>query len=82
MENIEQEYKGDVYGDLKVVSGRMVLKMAPLPEDIVKLGEEGVNQIWRNARLRGAGMKRAKTLVSARSTALEVRKHRKLQEWN
>ena len=58
------EYK-DVYGDLKAVSGRMVLKMAPLPEDIVKLGVEGVNQIWRNAKLRGAGMKRAEALVSA-----------------
>ena len=43
----------------------MVLKAAPLPEDIRKLGVEGVNQIWRNAKLRGAGMKRAKTLVSA-----------------
>ena len=58
------EYK-DVYGDLKAVSGRMVLKAAPLPEDIVELGVEGVNQIWRDAKLRGAGMKRAKTLVSA-----------------
>ncbi|MCI8830028.1 MAG: IS110 family transposase [Lachnospiraceae bacterium] len=58
------EYK-DVYGDLKAVSGRMVLKVAPLPEDIVKLGTEGVNRIWRDAKLRGAGMKRAKTLVSA-----------------
>ena len=46
------------------VSGRMVLKAAPLPEDIRKLGAEGVNQIWRDAKLRGAGMKRAKTLVS------------------
>ncbi len=58
------EYK-DVYGDLKAVSGRMVLKAAPLPEDIIRLGAEGVNQIWRDAKLRGAGMKRAKTLVSA-----------------
>ncbi len=58
------EYK-DVYGDLKAVSGRMVLKAAPLPEDIIKLGAEGVNRIWRDAKLRGAGMKRAKTLVTA-----------------
>ena len=58
------EYK-DVYGDMKAVSGRMVLKVAPLPEDIIKLGAEGVNQIWRDAKLRGAGMKRAKTLVTA-----------------
>ena len=58
------EYK-DVYGDLKAASGRMVLKVAPLPDDIIKLGAEGVNQIWRDAKLRGVGMKRAKTLVSA-----------------
>ena len=58
------EYK-DVYGDMKAVSGRMVLKVAPLPEDIIKLGAEGVNRIWRDAKLRGAGMKRAKTLVTA-----------------
>lgn len=31
----------------------MVLKEAPLPEDIRKLGAEGVNKIWRNAKLRG-----------------------------
>ena len=43
----------------------MILKAAQLPEDIGKLGVEGVNQIWRGAKLRGAGMKRAKTLVSA-----------------
>ena len=43
----------------------MVLQAAPLPEDIRKLGAEGVNRIWRDATLRGAGMKRAKTLVSA-----------------
>ena len=43
----------------------MVLKQAPLPEDIVKLGVDGVNKIWRDAKMRGAGMKRAKTLVTA-----------------
>ena len=58
------EYK-DVYGDLKAVSGRMVLKEAPLPEDIVRLGAKGVNRIWREAKLRGAGIKRAKALVTA-----------------
>ena len=58
------EYK-DVYRDLKAASGRMVLKAAPLPGDIIKLGVEGVNQIWRDAKLRGVGMKRAKTLVTA-----------------
>ncbi len=55
----------DVYGNVGAVSGLMVLKVAPLPEDIVKLGVEGVNRIWRDAKLRSVGLKRAKTLVTA-----------------
>ncbi|EHO49824.1 hypothetical protein HMPREF9099_02742 [Lachnospiraceae bacterium oral taxon 082 str. F0431] len=55
----------DVYGSVGAVSGLMVLKAAPLPEDIVKLGVDGVNWIWRDAKLRGVGLKRAKTLVTA-----------------
>ena len=58
------EYK-DVYRKLDAVSGRMILNQAPLPSDIVKLGVEGVNQIWRDAKLKGAGRKRATTLVAA-----------------
>lgn len=55
----------DVYGNAGAVSGIMILKEAPLPEDIVKLGVEGVNRIWRDAKLRGVGLKRAKNLVTA-----------------
>lgn len=57
------EYK-DVYGNLDAVSGMMILKEAPLPADIVKLGVEGINKIWRDAKLRAVGMKRAKTLIN------------------
>lgn len=57
------EYK-DVYGQLDAISGMMILKQAPLPADIVKLGVEGVNEIWREAKLRAVGYKRAKTLVN------------------
>ena len=57
------EYK-DVYGKLDAVSGRMVLREAPLPEDIVALGVEGINRIWRGAKLRAVGVKRAKALVN------------------
>ena len=55
----------DVYRNVGAVSGLMVLKVAPLPEDIVKLGVDGVNRIWRDAKVRGVGLKRAKTLVTA-----------------
>jgi len=58
------EYK-DVYGKTDCVSGLMILKQAPLPSDIEALGVEGVNKVWRDAKLRGVGIKRAKTLVSA-----------------
>lgn len=47
-----------------------MLKKASLPEDIKKLGVEGVNKIWRDAKLRGAEMKRVKTLVSAAEHSL------------
>ena len=58
------EYK-DVYGNPDAKSGMMILKAAPLPEDIVTLGVDGVNQIWREAKLKAVGIKRAKILVSA-----------------
>jgi hypothetical protein len=43
----------------------MILKHASLPEDIKTLGVEGVNQIWRDAKVRAVGKKRAQTLVNA-----------------
>jgi transposase len=43
----------------------MILKKAALPCDIIALGEEKINEIWREAKLRAVGKKRAKTLVEA-----------------
>jgi transposase len=54
-----------VYNDTLAAGGLMILKEAPLPEDILRLGAEGVNQIWRNGKLRGSGMKRAEKVVEA-----------------
>lgn len=58
------EYK-TVYGKLDAKSGMMILKEAPLPEDILTLGIEGVTQIWRDAKMRAVGKTRAKTLIEA-----------------
>lgn len=58
------EYK-DVYRSCDAISGVMVLRVCPLPADIVILGADGVNKIWRDAKLRAAGMKRALNLVEA-----------------
>ena len=43
----------------------LILKQAPLPEDILTLGIDGVNQIWRDAKMRAVGKARAKTLIEA-----------------
>jgi len=58
------EYK-TVYGKPDAKSGMLILKAAPLPEDILTLGIDGVNQIWRDAKLRAVGKARAKTLIEA-----------------
>ena len=72
------EYK-DVYSTPDAVSGIMILKKAPLPADIIALGVDGINQIWREAKLRGSGLKRAKTLISAAEHSIEAVKPRRQQ---
>ena len=58
------EYK-TVYGHTDAKSGMLILKVASLPEDILTLGIDGVNQIWRDAKVRAVGKARAKTLIEA-----------------
>lgn len=58
------EYR-KVYGKVDAISGMMILKKSPLPKDMLKLGADGINAIWRDAKLKGTGIKRAQTLVSA-----------------
>ena len=43
----------------------LIIKAAQLPEEIQTLGIDGVNQIWRDAKLRAVGKARAKTLIEA-----------------
>ncbi len=58
------EYK-TVYGKTDSISGMLVIRKAPLPEDILALGVEGINKIWRDAKMRAVGLKRATTLMEA-----------------
>ena len=46
------EYKG-IYTHIDAKGGLLVLKQAPTPEEIVKLGVEGIIKIWKDAKLRG-----------------------------
>ena len=43
----------------------MILDLYPLPEDIVTLGVEGILQIWRSKKVRGAGERKARKLYEA-----------------
>lgn len=58
------EYR-EVYKNPDAISGMMILRKAPLPADIAALGVQGVNQIWRDAKMKAVGLKRAMTLVNA-----------------
>lgn len=55
----------DVYRDVDSKSGMAVLRVYQLPADIVKAGADKINQIWRDLKIRGVGLKRARELVSA-----------------
>lgn len=42
-----------------------MLKQAPTPEEIVRLGVEGIIKIWKDAKLRGNGHKKAMLILNA-----------------
>ena len=42
-----------------------VLKEEPFPEDILRLGIEGIREIWHKAKLRGRGYSRAAEIVKS-----------------
>lgn len=59
-----------VYKVFDSVSGLAVLQQAPLPEDVVKLGAEGIVELWRNKKIRAVGKKRAQTLIKAAQSSI------------
>lgn len=63
------EYK-DAFGRVDGSFALEVLKVAPFPEDIVALGEDGIREIWHNAKLRGRGYSRATELFRYASTSV------------
>jgi len=52
------EYK-DAFGKINGSFCLEVLKQAPFPEDLKRLGVEGIREIWHVAKLRGRGYSRA-----------------------
>ena len=66
------EYKG-IYTNIDAKGGIMVLKEAPVPDDIINLGVEGIQKIWRDAKLRGNGLKKAMKIVNAAANSIGLK---------
>ena len=64
----------DVFGDYEAQSSMLLLKKVCTPEAIVELGAEKINQIWRDAKLRAVGMKRATTLCETAKRSIGLKK--------
>lgn len=73
----------ECYSGWDSTSGLLLLKEASLPQDILKIGAGGINQIWREAKVRAAGLKRAQTLIEAaqNSVGLEAGEDARLEIW-
>ena len=67
------EYK-EVFGDYEAQGSMLLLKAACTPEAVIELGAEKINQIWRDAKLRAVGMKRATTLCETAKRSIGLKK--------
>ena len=56
------EYK-DAFGKTDGQFCLEILRVDPFPEDLLRLGEEGIRQIWHEAKLRGRGYSRASEII-------------------
>ncbi len=54
----------DAFGKIDGAFALEVLKVSPIPADIIALGTEGLRNIWHDAKLRGRGYSRASEIVS------------------
>ena len=56
------EYK-DAFGKTDGLFCLEILRIAPFPKDLLELGEDGIRQIWHEAKLRGRGYSRAGEII-------------------
>lgn len=67
------EYK-EVFRNYEAQSSMLLLKVACTPKAVMELGAEKINQIWRDAKLRTVGMKRATTLCETAKRSIGLKK--------
>ena len=67
------EYK-EVFRDYEAQSSMLLLKGACAAKEVMDPGAEKINQIWRDAKLRAVGMKRAMTLCETAKRSIGLKK--------
>ncbi|MDT3844990.1 MAG: transposase [Bacillota bacterium] len=68
------EYKG-IYRQINAKGGLLILKEAPIPEDVIKLGIDGIIEIWKREKLRANGRKKAIRMHSKRLILAKKERH-------
>lgn len=66
------EYK-EALGKVDGTFSLELLKQAPFPDDLRALGEDGIRQIWHDAKLRGRGYSRAREILQYAETSVGMR---------
>ena len=66
------EYK-DALGKADGAFSLELLKQAPFPDDLTALGEDGIRQIWHNAKLRGRGYSRAREILQFAKVSVGIK---------
>ena len=66
------EYK-DAFGKVDGTFCLEVLKKAPFPDDLTKLGTDGIKQIWHDAKLRGRGYANAETILDKAKNSVGIK---------
>lgn len=77
---------GNTFGKPEGIFSLELLKNAQVPEDIIILDEEGLRDIWHNAKLRGCGYSKAKEIVDYAKASVGLKEgidaSRKAIEWD
>jgi len=60
----------EVFGSISCKASILLLEKAVLPKEIISLGVDGINKIWRDAKLRAVGKARAMSLYEAALTSV------------
>ena len=72
MDKYFPEYRR-IYKDVDMVFSLAVLAKAPLPEDIVRIGEDGIRALWHSEKLRGRGYSKAAELLEKAKQSVGLR---------